>query len=448
MRIKKHLNFTTLRKGISETIRSWTDKRREKSTLHSLHDAVLSGLACMYFQEPSLLQFQQELQDKRHQNNLCTLFGIKTIPSNNAMKDILDTQDSALFTPIFKSFIEKLQRGKQLEQYELIDGMTVHSIDATLYHSSTSIHCSQCLTKKHADNPTVYQHFALQGAMMHPDIKQVIPTYVEPIHNTDGNKKQDCETNAAKRYIPELRKMFPKKQLIITGDDLFSRQPMIETVLNHRFHFFFVAKPSSHTYMMQWLNDYDTLNEIKEVDVKKGQIILHQWMNNVPLHGGDKAINVNYFCKKTLSIDPFGNVTHTRTESWVTDLEVTQENVVLYVRGAKARWKVENECFNTLKNQGYNLKHNYGHGEKNLSFNFYLLTLMAFALHQIAELCDLAFQACRKKAGSKRSLWEKLRTYVCTFIFESMEQLLRFYQTPDYYNIIDGYVLSVEPPSG
>ena len=114
----------------------------------------------MYFQEPSLLQFQQELQDKRHQNNLCTLFGIKTISGNNAMKDTLDAQDSALFTPIF---------------------------------------------------------------------------------NTDGSKKQDCETNAAKRYLPKLRKMFPKKKLIITGDDLFSRQPAIEIVLNNQFHFFFVA---------------------------------------------------------------------------------------------------------------------------------------------------------------------------------------------------------------
>lgn len=110
--------------------------------------------------------------------------------------------------------------------------------------------------------------------------------------------------------------------------------------------------------------------------MKKGQIILHQWMNKVPLHDGDNTINVNYFCKKTLTIDPFGNIVRTRTESRMTDLAVTKENVVLYVCGAKACWEVENECFNTLKNQGYKL---YGHGEKNLAFNFYLLTLMAFA---------------------------------------------------------------------
>jgi hypothetical protein len=447
MKIKKYLNFTSLRKIISEIARSWPDSRRIESKIHSIHDVVLSAFACMYFQEPSLLQFQKELEDKKHQNNLRTLFNVKTIPSSNAMKEVLDKQDHALFTPIFKSFIGKLQRGKQLEQFELINGMTIHSIDATMYHSSTSIHCPQCLTKKHKDNPTVYQHFALQGAIMHPDMKQVIPTLVEPIKNIDGTKKQDCETNAAKRYIPKLRKFFPKKELIITGDDLFSRQPMIETVIENNFHFFFVAKPTSHTYMTQWLDNNNTLNEVRESNKKKRQIILYQWVNKVPLHGGESAIDVNYFCKKTLTTNLLGKIIRTRVESWVTDLEVTEENVILYVRGAKARWKVENECFNTLKNQGYNLSHNYGHGEKNLSFNFYLLTVMAFAIHQISELCDIAFQVCRKKAGSKRSLWEKLRTLVCHFIFETMEQLLKFYLKSADYNIIDGYVLSVKPPS-
>jgi len=448
MKIKKHLNFTTLRKVVSDHVKTWIDHRRKKSTTHSIHDSVLSGLACMYFQEPSLLQFQQELEDTKHQNNLRTLFGVKEIPSSNTIKDVLDNQNSGLFTPIFKSFISKLQRGKQLEQYELIDGMTIHSIDATQYYRSTLIHCDECLTKKHGDNPTVYQHFALQGAIMHPDIKQVIPTYVEPIHNTDGNIKQDCETNAAKRYIPELRKFFPKKNLIITGDDLFSRQPMIETILNNQFHFFFVAKPTSHTYMMQTLNEGEKLDEIQVVNEKNGQIILYQWKNNTPLNGNNETINVNYFCKKTITTDPFGNSIRTRTESWVTDLTVTEDNIMVFVRGAKSRWKVENECFNTLKNQGYHLNHNYGHGENNLSFNFYLLTTMSFMLHQIAELCDIAFQKCRKKAGSKRSLWEKLRTYACTFIFNSMEQLLRFYIKADNYNIIDGYVLEVPSPSG
>ena len=107
---------------------------------------------------------------------------------------------------------------------------------------------------------------------------------------------------------------------------------------------------------------------------------------------------------------------------------------------------MENECFNTLKNQGYHLTHNYGHGEKHLAFNFYLLTLLAFTLHQVSELCDIAFKACRKKAGSKRSLWEKFRTFIYVAIFESLEQLFNFLLDRDAYDITDGHVVARSPP--
>ncbi len=431
---------------VSDEVRSWTDSRRQGSVDHSVHDVAMSGLACMYFQEPSLLQFQRELEAQTQNNNLRTMFGVKDIPSSNTMKEVLDNQNSKRFNPIFKNMVQHLQRGKQIKPFNLFHGWTVCSIDGTQYHHSTSIHCAHCLTKQHGDDPVIYQHHVLQAALMHPDIKQVIPVMAEPIQNGDGNNKQDCETNAAKRFIPQLRQSFPKMGLIITGDDLFSRQPMIETVLEHKFHFFFVAKPTSHKYLMEWLNAYESLHEIQKVDNKNRELI-YQWMNDVPLHGGKNAVHVNYFCRKVITCDATGKQKHCRTQSWVTDIEVTDQNVRLLTRGARSRWKVENECFNTLKNQGYHLTHNYGHGEKHLSFNFYLLTILAFAFHQVAELCDTAFQACRKKAGSKRNLWEKLRTLISIAIFESHEQLLRFYLVKgDEYDIIKYYVVERSPP--
>ena len=301
MKIKKFLSFTSLRKMISDKFRSLQDPRREKSTDHTIHDAMMSGLACMYFQEPSLLQFQTEMKKTYHTSNLQTLFDVKTIPSSNAMKDILDNQDSELFQPIHKNIVQRLQRGKQLDKFNLFSDYKICSIDATQYHTSHSIHCKCCLTanKNNPDKPTRYYHTALQAAIMHPDVKQVIPLGAEPIKNTDGTKKQDCEINAAKRFIPKLRQQYPKMNLIITGDDLNSHQPMIETVLDNQYNYFFVAKESSHTFMTKWLQENGPLNEIQNVD-KKGRIVIYQWMNDVPLVAGDDAIKVNYFRKKQL----------------------------------------------------------------------------------------------------------------------------------------------------
>lgn len=441
MKAKKHLSFTTLRRFVSDQVACWPDARRQNSASYSVHDAVMSGFACMYFQEPSMLQFQKHLQDELHQNNLRTLFGVQKLPTTHALKEILDNQDSKHFNPVFKGIVQQLQRGKQLDQFKLYDGLTICSLDGTQYCRSESVRCSKCLTK-HKDNPnkaTIYQHHALQAALMHPDLKPVIPMMAEPIGNADGAKKQDCEINAAKRLIPQLRQQHPRMKLIITGDDLFSRQPMIECVLDNRFHYFFVAKPASHAYLMEWLDTYEQVHEHRAQDAR-GRKILYQWMNDVPLHGEKDAIRVNYLCKKTLSTDPNGNEKVVKTESWVTDLEVTRDNVALFARGAKSRWKIENECFNTLKNQGYHLEHNYGHGEKHLSFNFYLLTLLAFLFHQVFELCDPAYQVCRQK-WSKRLLWEKLRSTICLLIFDSWEQLLGLLLNRDHFDIQSGYLV-------
>ena len=83
-----------------------------------------------------------------------------------------------------------------------------------------------------------------------------------------------------------------------------------------------------------------------------------------------------------------------------------------------------------MKNHGYCMEHNYGHDQKNMAFNFYLLTLLAFFMHQIFELTDRQYQACREKFGSKKHLWEKLRSWIDIIIFETWEKLLEFALAP------------------
>jgi len=95
------------------------------------------------------------------------------------------------------------------------------------------------------------------------------------------------------------------------------------------------------------------------------------------------------------------------------------------VRGGRCSWKIENETFNTLKNQGYHIEHNYGHGEKYLSMNFFLLDLLAFFMHQIFELSDDLYQRCRVKLGSRSHLWERLRNVICVLIFTDWESLFQ-----------------------
>jgi len=415
---------------MSEHLRGLTDERQQIKCTYSLHDVVMSAFACMYFQDSSLLQFQQRLEKKYQRHNLQTIFSVKDIPQNSQMRDILDDVPSESFTPIFKDLFGRLRRHKHLEEYAILPGMLMCTMDGTQHYSSKSVHCEHCLHKEHKDGEKTYSHAVLQGAIMHPDKKQVLPVMPEAIKNSDGSKKQDCESKAAKRFIEQLKSTHPRQGFLICGDGLMSHQPMIETVLVNGMHYLFVAKPGDHKYMYEWLNDFDQLPSV-EFTAEDGSQHRYRWQNGIPLRDGPNVIKVNFFeYQKT---NKKGKMVY--KNSWVTDIEISKENVEHMTRAGRCRWKVENECFNTLKNQGYNLEHNYGHGKKNLSHNIYLLTLLAFYFHQIFELTDGMFQACRKSYGSKAHLWENFRATNRILVVDSWEHLMDLLLNEDDYEV-------------
>ena len=90
MHTKKHLCFSSLREGLSEAFEQIVDERQAKKVSITLHDALMSGFACMYFQDPSLLQFQKRMQEDQHRNNLNTLFAVQEIPKETQMREIID----------------------------------------------------------------------------------------------------------------------------------------------------------------------------------------------------------------------------------------------------------------------------------------------------------------------------------------------------------------------
>jgi len=172
----------------------------------------------------------------------------------------------------------------------------------------------------------------------------------------------------------------------------------------------FICSKTGHLYLLLTAA-YDRLHE-RQWEDSKGRTCRCQWMNQVPLNGREDSILVNYFCYEMRSKDKEGREKVVYRNSWVTDFEVSFQNVEELIRVARCRWKNENECFNVMKNHGYFMEHNYGHGKEHLCYNFYLLTLLAFSFHQIFELTDALYQSCRKKCGSKQRLWERVRTLI------------------------------------
>jgi len=419
---KKHLSCDSLIHGLRQFLSTIGDSRKKNQVKYSIADIGTTIFACMFLQDPSLLAFQRRMQEKGELSNFQTVFKVKDIPEATQLREVMDKIPSESIQPYFNEIFKRLQRGKYLEQFQSLRGKYLVSIDGTQYFTSREVSCPHCLRKEKNDI-TTYSHQALQAALVNPDIKQAIPLMADDIRNEDGNTKQDCEINAAKRLIPALRKQHPQLDMILLGDSLFSKHTIVELLKDKKMSFILGAKPGDHKYMFSWIEDSTEKTELVKKQ-KDGRVFVYSWANDVPLCGRRDAYSVNFFQLEIRTPDKeTGELKKTFRSSWVTDFTLSENNVERLTKAARSRWKIENECFNNLKNQGYHLEHNFGHGAKHLAFNIYLLTLLAFLFHQVFELTDDLYIAARKK-WPLRMLWENIRGAVRYLVFTSWHQLM------------------------
>jgi len=419
MHHKKHLSFSAIRSTIADKFAIIEDTRAANSS-NNIVDVMLSGLACMYFQSVSLLEFQRNMERKEQRNNLRSMFTVQNLPTDQGMRNIIDQIDSeTTFRPIFKELFNKLQRGKHLEQYQTLPGKYLLNVDGTQYYSSDKVGCKHCLVRG-TKNKQYNCHQVLQGAIVKAGLRQVIPVAAEEIRAQDGEEKEDCESNAFKRFLAKFRKDHDKLGIIINADALYATSPIITAIHDHNANYIFKIESANHKTLINNLKCADT-SKIETQSLRKNKLII-EWVNDVELFSSTKT-RANYMEAWELVPQKDGTNKTQYYGKWITDLEITSDNAKSLIDAARARWKIENECFNSLKNHGYNIEHNYGHGSNNLCYNFYNFTLLAFTMHQIHQLTDKLFQEMRAQFGRLASLWNEIRTMVNRFYFLSMETL-------------------------
>jgi len=418
IKLRKQLNADALFALVRSDFEKIKDHRSTDVKI-SLADALMSGFAMFSLKDPSLLAFDERRVNK--DKNLETIYKINDVPCDTQMRTILDEVDPVDIAPLFKDVFRPLQRGKVLEKMAFMDGYYIVSLDGTGYFSSDKIHCKSCLEKTNPKTGKVtYHHQMLGAAIVHPDFKEVIPLLPEPIIKQDGETKNDCERNASKRFFKQLRKDHPHLPIVIVEDGLSPNAPHIRELMKHNLRYILVVKEGDHPFLLKYVESSERAGRVTKVEYKIGDVIHRfRFINQVPLNASNQDLLVNFVEYWEIRSDG------TKHFAWVTDFIVTTENVFKIMRGGRARWKVENETFNTLKNQGYQFEHNFGHGKKSLSVVCALLMMLAFLVDQAQQLGCRLFKAVWKKLRSKRSLWEKMRALFHDLEFDSMERLFK-----------------------
>jgi hypothetical protein len=417
---KRYLNADSLIASLRNRFDEVLDHRRKASCAYSMTDTLTAAFAMFSLKEPSLLSFEERCDEEA----IDRLYGIDQVPSDSQMREILDGIDLEPLNEAFADLFYELQRGGVLKKWEFDRGHYLLSIDGTGYFCSSKVRCKHCLERK-VGGSSQYHHAAVAAVITHPETKEVIPLAVEPIIKQDGESKNDCERNATSRLLKRIRKQHPKLKLIVVEDGLASNAPHIADLKASKMRFLLGAKPGDHEHLFDHVIaacDQSLEETVSVVDPKSPHDVISetQFITDLPLNKSNEDVRVHFL--QHHEYEPATGSTVKRF-SWVTDMEIDRSKILLYQRGGRSRWRIENETFNTLKNQGYHYEHNYGHGKENLSTVLMLLMFLAFTVDQIQQACCPLFQAALAKLKTRRKLWDHLRSHVRHFRFESFADL-------------------------
>ena len=369
---------------------------------------------------PSLLSFKE--QTTQEEKNLKAIYRLQAIPSDTQMRTALDPLDPAPLRTLFTTFFYKLNEAGVLKEYEYWKRHVIVSIDGVEHFSSTKVHCAHCTTRTHRNGETSYHHAGLAAVLVHPAQEEVFTLDFEPLLNADGAKKNDCERQAAKRLCRDLDERYPDLKPILVEDALYANAPHIRQITSYGWLFVLNVKPDSHESLGKQFAGRRASRQVKELRLTDARGVKHYfaWTSDLCLSESAVDVKVNYLLYE--QTDRQGKVTRW---TWITNIPLNARSVEPVMRAGRARWKIENETFNTLKNQGYHFEHNYGHGKQNLATVLALLMFLAFTVDQMMQRCWRLFRQVRGGLRTKAKLWESVRSLFKVQLFPTMDALYR-----------------------
>lgn len=406
---------------------------RASNTVYSLKDILMSGFAMFSLKYTSLLDFEQQSLPERE--NLSKVYGIPKVCSDVQMRRVLDKLDPDFIRQIFNKKYKDLAKTGLLEEYAYKIGQDTYHIvscDGVQHFSSKAVNCPCCLKKAHKDGTSTYHHNMLCAALVHPDKREVFLLNSEPIIQQDGNKKNDCERNAAKRLQKNMLDDYPIHQrvhrFLFVEDALYANDPHILDLQKNDCSYILNVKPDSHKTLFAQVEGRRQRNQVdKWAYTQAGITHKLEWTNNLPLSNASADTRVNFL--QYQKIEKSGKKT---TFTWVTDIKLNKSQVVSVMKAGRSRWKIENETFNTLKNLGYQFEHNFGHGDDHLSTVFAYLMLLAFYIDQLVQACSKEFQELEGLFKTRIKLWAAVKavfqTQICNSMANIYSQIMALYR--------------------
>lgn len=363
-----------------------TDNRHTSYITYNMKTIILTRLIALICGVTTMSEISKKFNTEKAIKNLSVICNqeLKEIPNWQTIQDVFEELSIEEIEDIRKYMAFALIRSKMFDKYRhnnmiqlLVDATGLTSLDYNLN--------GNCLTKT-KDGKTKYYKYVLEAKMVFGNI--VISLDSEWIENTklnNENEKQDCETNAFKRMAERIKKNYPKLKFIITGDALYATTPMIQICENYKWKYIFNLKKDRLKNIYESFED--NINYENETNKP-----------NYYLSNGIEFNNHILCAFRYLEIKK----KKTTTFNYISNLNVTNNNIEKIVAMGRNRWKIENEGFNLQKNGTFNISHLCSRNENALKIHYYFIQI-AHTIRQLLEFGSILLREMKLKAKKEIS---------------------------------------------
>jgi len=363
-------------------------------------------MATVLFRMGSKNAFHQEGRTSQEaEASIAKFVGIDSgeLPATRTIDDVLKRLDHEEVNEVLMSVFEVLRKDKLFADHpELTPGGKYHlAIDAETIHKYTPesdhdcTNCPFCLKRQRGEE-IWYLHMHVTVSLVCPGGIR-IPLYLYPIHAKSLNCeetashetfKQECELAAFPLILKKLRERFPRLKFCILVDSLYANGPAIKLLKEHRMEFMIVRKEGSMKTVgqdcdgLEKIPDGKTSGQIEEIGTEDGKKIKrsYRFFNEIDY----QAMKLNILRFEEWVFDEDGTQLMFVHWEWLVSWKLTKKNVAFSASRGRMRW-LEEDLFNTLKNRGFSIKHDYSrHSSAQVIWS--ILIMLAFLITELFVL--------------------------------------------------------------
>jgi len=323
---------------------------------------------------------------------------IERIPDYGTVIDLLIQFDENQLEKIPRKMVRKLIKSRFLEKYRLLGKYYLIAIDATQYLKFHEPHCENCLRKKikndkHGNPIYQYYHYVLSAKLVtHSGLAFTIMTEFVENESMDV-EKQDCELKAYYRLAKRLKREFKKLNICLLFDSLYPNQNVFNLCKkNHWQYLIYFKEGAIPTAYQEYTESIDDKNRWVDY-VNKWIKREYHWVNGI--EHNDLKLNVLYCHEDNIKIKKKKPHPFLWISSFIINKKICHE---LANKGGRLRSKIENQGFNSQKNEGYNLEHAYSKNN-NAEKCFYHSMQIAHIINQLMQH-NLEIKQIIKECGS------------------------------------------------